>query len=202
MTSADRVARAAAARRREEGLTLVEMLAVLVLVSLLSALLIQGVGHFLGQYAATKRIHREASLAALREHWFASTVQGMVPSRLAARQFAGDASSFEGVTLQPLARRPGVPVRARWSIGGDTSNEVLYTEEQGVAWTVYASHHVGLAFEYADSARQWHARWPLAVDARERIPRLVRLVAPEGGTLWLAHLELYPEPVPNYREEF
>ena len=195
-------ARTAAARRREEGLTLVEMLAVLALVSLLSALLIQGVGHFLGQYAATKRIHREASLAALREHWFASTVQGMVPSRVAARRFVGDASSFEGVTMQPLARRSGVPVRARWFIGGDTSNEVLYTEEQGAPWTVFESHYEGLAFEYADFAREWHARWPFAIDARERTPRMVRLVASGGRTLWLARLHLFPEPVPNYREEF
>lgn len=201
MTSAER-ANAGAARRPESGLTLLEMVVVLALVSLLSALLIQGVGYFLGQYATTKRIHREASLAALREHWFASTVQGMVPSRLEARRFAGDASSFEGVTLQPLARRPGVPVRARWSIGGDTSNEVLYTEEQGVPWTVLALHHEDLAFEYADLARRWHARWPLAIDARERIPRMVRLVAPGGRTLWLARLQLFPEPVPNYREEF
>ena len=200
MTPAGR-ARAVAARRREQGLTLVEMVAVLALVSLLSALLVQGVGHFLGQYATTKRIHREASLAALREHWFALTVQGMVPSRLEARRFAGDASSFEGVTLQPLAQRSGLPVRARWSIGGDNANEVLYTEERGAAWTVFASHHEGLAFEYADSARNWHARWPLAVDAPERIPLMVRLVAAGRRTLWLARLPLFPEPVPNYREE-
>ena len=201
MTSADQAARAVAARRREEGLTLVEMLAVLALVSLLSALLIQGVGHFLGQYAATKRIHREVSLAALREHWFASTVHGMVPSRLEARRFIGDPSLFEGVTLQPLARRSGMPVRARWSIGGDDANEVRYTEERGVAWTVFASHHEGLVFEYADSTRKWHARWPLAVEPQERIPRMVRLVAADGRTLWLARLPLHPEPVVNHREE-
>ena len=41
-----------------------------------------------------------------------------------------------------------------------------------------------------------------AEDSRDRIPRMVRLVAAGGRTLWLAHLDLYPEPVPNYREEF
>ena len=66
---------------------------------------------------------------------------------------------------------------------------------------MFASHDEGLAFEYADSARNWHARWPLAVDARERIPRMVRLVAAGRRTLWLARLPLFPEPVPNYREQ-
>ena len=185
----------------QEGLTLVEMLVVLVLVSLLGTVLIQGVGFFLGQYAAAKRVHHEASLTALREHWFVSTVQSMVPSRLETRRFAGDASSFEGVTLQPLARQPGVPARVRWSIGGDGSSEVLYAEEGGAPWTVLASRHEGLAFEYADFSRHWHATWPFASDARERIPHMVRLVSESGRTLWLARLHLFPEPVPNYREE-
>ena len=188
-----------------QGLTLIEMLVVLVLVSLLGTLLIQGVGFFLGKYATAKRIHREASLATLRQHWFVSTVQAMVPSRPEARRFAGDASSFEGVTLQPLAAESGLPVRARWSIAGDDGSNVVYAQEGGAPWTVLTSDDEGLAFQYADSAGQWHDRWPLAVDSRrpppERIPRLVRLVSRAGRTLWLASLDLFPEPVPNYLED-
>ena len=189
--------------RAARGLTLIEMLVVLVLVSLLGTLLIQGGGFFLGQYATVKRVHRDASLAELRRHWFASTLQAMVPSKVEARRFAGDASSFEGVTLQALAAEPGLPVRVRWSIDGDAaSHTVVYEEEDTEPWTVLSTQGDALAFQYADSARQWHERWPVAEDARERIPRRVRLVSAGGATLWLAHLDLYPEPVPNYREEF
>ena len=189
--------------RAARGLTLIEMLVVLVLVSLLGTLLIQGAGFFLGKYATVQRVHREASLAELRRHWFVSTLQAMVPSKLDARRFAGDAAFFEGVTLQALAVEPGRPVRVRWSIGGDgDSGAVVYTEEDAAPWTVLRADDEALAFEYADSARQWHARWPVADDALERIPRMVRLVSAEGRTLWLARLDLFPEPVPNYREEF
>lgn len=190
---------------RGRGLTLIEMLVVLVLVSLLGTLLIQGLGFFLGKYATAKRVHREASLATLRQHWFISTVQAMVPSRLEARRFAGDASSFEGVTLQPLDADPGLPVRARWSIapgddGGSTA--VVYAQEDGAPWTVLVSDEEDLAFQYADSAGRWHDRWPVASDAPrpspERIPRMVRLVSDARRTLWLASLDLFPEPVPNY----
>ena len=188
--------------RAAPGLTLVEMLVVLVLVSLLGTLLIQGVGFFLGKYATVKRVHREASLATLRQHWFISTVQAMVPSRLEARRFAGDASSFEGVTLQPLAAESGLPVRARWSIGDDGASQVVvYAEEGGARWTVLTSDDEGIAFQYADQAGQWHDRWPVANDARERIPGMVRLHSTAGRTVWLARLDLFPEPRPNYRVE-
>lgn len=192
------------AARRARGLTLIEMLVVLVLVSLLGTLLVQGGGFFLGQYATVKRVHRDATLAELRQHWFASTLQAMLPSKLAVRRFAGDASAFEGVTLQALAAEPGIPVRVRWSIRAESGAQaVLYEEGRAAPWTVLRSGDGALAFQYADSARQWHGRWPLADDARERIPRMVRLVA--GGddrTLWLAHLDVWPEPIPNFREEF
>ena len=192
--------------RAVRGLTLLEMLVVLVLVSLLGTLLIQGVGFFLGKYATVKRIHREASLATLRQHWFVSTVQAMVPSRLEARRFAGGASSFEGVTLQPLAAEPGLPVRVRWSIGGaGASQGVVYAEKHGPRWTVLTSDDEGFAFQYADSAGQWRDRWPIASDPRnpprERIPRMVRLISPAGRTMWLARLDLFPEPVVNFWEE-
>ena len=188
------------------GFTLIEMLVVLVLVSLLGTLLVQGTGFFLGKYATVKRVHREASLEELRRHWFVSTVQAMVPSRVESRRFAGDAFAFEGVTLQALAAEPGLPVRARWSIdAGGASAAVVYAQEGGESWTVLASQDGGLAFQYADAAGQWHAQWPLASDGpnppRERIPRMIRLVSAAGGTLWLAGADLYPEPVPNFREE-
>lgn len=179
------------------------MLVVLVLVSLLATLLVQGAGFFLGQYATVKRIHREASLATLRQHWFISTVQAMLPSRLEARRFVGETSFFEGVTLHSLGAEPGVPVRARWSVGGgDASTVVAYSQEDGAPWTVLTLDGGTLAFQYADSGGQWHDRWPAPGGVlRERIPRMVRLISSDGRTVWLAHFELFPEPVPNYRED-
>ena len=194
--------------RRESilGLTFIEMLVVLVLVSLLGTLLLQGAGFFLGKYATVKRVHREASLAALRQHWFISSVQAMVPSRIEARRFAGDASSFEGVTLQALAAEPGLPVRARWSIDSEGASEaVIYTQEGRESWTVLASGDEGFAFQYADPTGDWHDRWPIRASfrkpPRERIPRMIRLVSTGDRTVWLARTDLYPEPVPNYRDD-
>ena len=191
-----------------QGLTLLEMLVVLVLVSLLGTLLIQGVGFFLGQYATVKRVHRDLSLTALHRHWFVSTAQAMVSSRAEAMRFVGDASSFEGVTLQSLAGEPGMPVRVRWSVGGDGESKVVaYAEGGGAPWTVLALDGETLAFQYADSAGRWRDHWPIAEGgprspAQEAIPRMIRLISEAGRTVWLAHLDFFPEPVPNYREDF
>ena len=180
------------------GLTLVEMLVVLVLVSLLGTLVIQSTGFFLGQYAALDRLQRKSSLSALREHWFASTIAAMVPSRLAARRFVGDKSAFEGVTLQPLAAASGRPVRVRWSIDGD---RVFYAERGLRPWIILGVPGSTLRFEYSDSTGGWHDSWPQE-ENRDQIPRMVRLLSSDGRVLWLAHFDLFPEPVPNYREEF
>ena len=118
------------ARWRVIGLTLLEMLVVFVLVSLVGTLLIQGAGFFLGQYDNVKRIGRDASSEALQQRWFASTVQGMVPYLSPERNFAGDSAAFQGVTLQPLGARSGIPVAARWSIlADDQGAAVVYAEQ-------------------------------------------------------------------------
>ena len=112
------------------GLTLLEMLVVFVLASLVSTLLIQGAGFFLAQYDTVKRIGREASSEALQQRWFASTVHAMVPYLAADRRFDGDSASFQGVTIQPLRARSGIPVAARWSIiAGEEGTAVVYAEQ-------------------------------------------------------------------------
>ena len=180
------------------GLTLVEMLVVLVLVSLLGTLVMQGTGFFLDQFATVERIHRDASRADLRNHWFASTVGAILPSRHAERSFVGESTYFEGVTLEPLAAASGQPSRVRWSIEGD---RVLYAENGTQPWTILVGDDTGLSFQYAGTSRQWREWWS-PDETREYTPRMVRLVSSDGRVLWLAHFDLHPEPVANYREEF
>lgn len=214
------------AHRMASGLTLLEMLVVFVLVSLVGTLLIQGAGFFLGQYDNVKRIGRDASSEALQQRWFASTVHGMLPYLSPERNFAGDAAAFQGVTLQPLGARSGVPMAARWSIVETAEGAaVIYSEQtspclsdtgdavrdpgglacpDGAAapghayWTVLESDQP-LTFQYAGLDRAWRELWPIA-GTREWIPRQVRLVTSAGQTLWTASFGLYQEPVGNPRD--
>lgn len=184
-----------------EGLTLLELLVVLVLVSLLGTLVIQGIGFFLGRYETATRAGKTTALTLLQRHWFASTVKGMVPSLGRHRRFEGRETSFEGTTLQPLVAQPGRPTRVRWSInlqeGGDSL--VVYTEEGGPTWTILTLRKPGASFEYADAAGDWHARWPLDVGSMQGIPRMVRLVS-DTNEIWVVRFEMFPQPVANFRD--
>lgn len=181
------------------GLTLLELLVVLVLASLLGMLVIQGTGFFLGRYERVARVGRAASQAVRQQGWFVSTVQGMVPSFRDNRRFEGESGAFEGLTLRPLATQSGRPTRVRWSIdtGSEGSSAVAYAEEGGVKWTVLPLPDSNVSFQYADSAGRWHDHWPLDVRSQHAIPNTVRLVSSRGRTVWIARPALFPRPVGN-----
>ncbi len=186
---------------RMRGLTLIEMLVVFVLLGLVSTLLFQGTGFFATHYEPVQRMHRDGLASGLQQHWFISTVQSLVPYGLRARRFRGDASSFQGITLQPLAAEPGMAVGARWFVDDrDGSYAVVYQEEpgsdtQGVEWTVLTSAEPGFRFQYADAGGRWHARWPVDDAPAAWLPRAIRLISPGRGPLWTARVEASATPV-------
>lgn len=185
-----------------QGLTLLELLVVVVLASFLGTLVIQGIGFFLGQYRTVIRIGRIAALTHRQEQWFVSTVRGLVPSVNENRRFKGEGKAFEGVTLSPLAARPGRPVKVRWSIDTqDGEDAVLTYEEAGeVEWTLSTLPHPDLSFQYADVSGRWRERWPFDVRSRQGIPSMVRVVADADRTVWMARPDLFPYPVVNFRD--
>ncbi len=190
---------------RAAGLTLIEMLVVFVLLGLVSTLLFQGTGFFATRYETVQRLHREGSVTGLQQHWFISTVQALVPYGRETRRFLGNADSFEGITLQPLAAEPGMPAGARWFIDErDGLQTVVYREERGpyvggVEWPVFASDEPGLRFQYADAQGQWRVRWPVEDAPLEWLPHAIRLAAPGQGTLWIARID--PSAAPLLTEE-
>ena len=190
---------------RAAGLTLIEMLVVFVLLGLVSTLLFQGTGFFATRYETVQRLHREGSVTGLQQHWFISTVQALVPYGRETRRFIGNADSFEGITLQPLAAEPGMPAGARWFIDErDGLQTVVYREERGpyvggVEWPVFTSDEPGLRFQYADAQGQWRVRWPVEDAPLEWLPHAIRLAAPGQGTLWIARID--PSAAPLLTEE-
>ena len=214
-TTAD-VASTGPNRSRPAGLTLVETLVTFVILGFLTTLILQAVGFFATRYEGVQRVHRASALETLQQNWFATTVRGLVPYGVEARRFHGDTTFFEGTTLEPLSDEPGTPVTARWSIGKDT---VDYAESpvpgaDGIVWTVRSTD--GFAFEYADSLGNWHDHWPPTAEpqsdrqgpdraapaplaiydpALDWTPTLIRMVAPDSATVWLARVEPSRRPV-------
>ena len=188
--------------RLNSGLSLLEMLVVLVLTALLSTLLIQGLGLFLSGTESVRRHSGTAAAATLPQRWFTATVSGMMPYLDPERAFTGDGSAFEGLTLASLTDEPGLPRRIRWSITAD--GLVRYAEigelgDEGLEWTILHTPGTALAFEYAGRNGGWRNLWRASPNERQWIPSQVRLVADGGRVLWLARLSLHPVPVVNFR---
>ena len=199
-------------RARPAGMSLLEMLVVFVLVSLLSVLVVQGTGFFLGGYQAAVRGNRTEAQTVLQRSWFMESLRGMVASQLAAQRFRGTAETLEGTTLQPLVAESGVPIKVRWTVRQQEGVGFALTYEEGenpetaIAWTLRleeararqrnpAANVPALAFQYADRTGAWQDAWPLPRSPREHLPSAVRLISETGETVCFVYLDLHYEPV-------
>jgi len=184
------------------GLTLLEMLVVLVLTAILAGLLVQGLGFFLGKYDAVRRLQSRSLEFSVQQRWFVDSVQNIVPLAAQDRRFEGSSAQFRGTTLAPLAAEPGTPSQFSWTIS-QTENaapEVHYSEGTEIEWLISVSRAQALSFEYADLAGTWHDRWPVSGSRPGQIPAMIRMVQESGTARWSAATALYPLPVPNFLE--
>ena len=205
---------AAAAMKRAEarcphrvrGLTLVELLVVFVLLALVSTLLFQGLGFFAAKYDTVQRWRAQGTDATLQQNWFVSTIRGLAPYGREVRRFSGNAASFAGITLQPLAGEPGMPLTARWSIeAGEGAEAIVYEEASmsgvdSVRWTILTPGETGLQFRYADSQGRWRDRWPIDAESIDWLPSSIRLITGTGRTFWQARVGASASPLVTDQE--
>ena len=192
-------------RSRAAGITLMEMLVVFIILGLVTTLLFQGTGFFAARYETVQRLHREAAVSGLQQHWFITTVQALVPYGREVRRFQGNEFSFAGITLQPLMAEPGMPADARWFIEERDGSRTVYYREgwgaqmNGVEWRVLTAADANITFQYADANGRWRSRWPLDEVPTEWLPQAIRMVMPGKGTVWVARID--PSPAPVLTEE-
>lgn len=195
-------AAASGSAARPLGLTLLEMLVVLMLLGLLSTALLQGMAFFSAKYESVQRWRQDAGQAMLRQHWFAWSVSGLAAYGLPAQRFAGDGFAFAGISLQPLAADAGLPVEARWTLSAAEGDAAIlrYQERsglsnEGVDWLIAQFEDPELRFQYADRAGRWHDLWPLPEALEDWTPKAIRLNSASEGPIWLAQLSVTPDPL-------
>ena len=194
-------AAASGGQARPLGLTLLEMLVVLMLLGLLSTALLQGMAFFSAKYESVQRWRQDAGQAMLRQHWFVWSVSGLAAYGLEARRFTGNESAFAGISLQPLVADAGLPVEARWSLGAEEGVAVLrYQERSGLSnegedWLIARFDDPELRFQYADREGRWHDRWPLPEALEDWTPKAIRLSSASEAPIWLAQVSVTPDPI-------
>src|SRR5690606_36894527 len=132
----------------------------------------------------------------LVEDWFRSSIRGL--EAVAETPFEGDASSFAGLTLQPVLASQGGAMPIRWRLDEIDGDSTLQLAE-GERTISLPLHHVeNAAFAYMDSDGAVHDRWPPALGLHENLPAsvLLRLQDDTGKTrLWAAAIVGARNPV-------
>jgi general secretion pathway protein J len=160
------------------GFTLLEMLVVLVLVTLISTLLLEGVSYVLHLRSGFLTQLEESQKGTLQEHWFRSSVSAIITAYRKDEKnvFKGEKRQFNGLTIAPLDNVTGIPSSFAWQLKYDDGVTTLYYQNsQEESWEI--AHWLGIEGHFLYRARdgEWHKKWPPFGLKMAQIPSVILL---------------------------
>lgn len=147
---------------RSAGFTLLEMMVVLLLVSLISVLLMQGFSYVIGIQERLRNQLVKIQNTELKEHWFRLVTRSFHYSRNAdGADFKGSPTELSGLVLQPLNGMPGVPTKVKWSLQEDGDQTILYYQQAAEpAVPIIQWREVQPEFRYLNTNGDFVSNWP------------------------------------------
>ena len=158
------------------GFTLVEMLVVLVLVSLISILLLDGFIYILHLRSRFLDQLDDSQTGILQEYWFRSTIAGIITDYEDGKHiFQGKSKELSGLTLAALDMKAGVPTSFAWQLQyADGITTLRYQNSQGDYWEVAKWSGDSGGFQYMSVDGQWYEQWPpLLGSPALQIPQII-----------------------------
>ena len=149
---------------RSNGMTLIELLVVMVLLSVVSALLFQGLSVGLSTYERVKKRQSEGEPIMLASRWFIDSLSGIQAELDACNQFSGSADTISAITHSPLLGSDGMVQRISWQLRSDDHGRVaLYYNQSGnslriIGWPTGSSAR----FLYRSNNGSTQEKWPLS----------------------------------------
>ena len=174
------------------GFTLLEMLVVLILVSLISILLLEGVSYVLHLRSGFLIQLEDSQKGTLQEYWFWSTVSAIVTDyRGSEFIFKGERNKFSGLTIAPLDNVTGMPSSFAWQLKQTNGVMTLqYKNSLDQSWEI--AHWLGNQghFRYMAADGKWHTKWPPFGVNTAQIPRVILLFGQRRQTpfTWIVKL--------------
>lgn len=184
------------AARHQRGLTLVEMIVVLMIAAMALALGFQSLGQWRQADAAIVGIIGEARRARLVEHWLRESVRALVP--LEEQPFAGERHRWAGVSLSPVFAGQGGSTPMEWEFRQNGPEVVLGLIEFEQTRDLPLPGVVSADFAYIDSQGGVHQQWPPASGVGDHLPAAVvaRLTHGSGRTvIWAAPIHGARNPI-------
>lgn len=184
-------------RRHAPGLTLLEMIIVLLIASLAITLGFQSLGQWKRAEDTLARAGEGMREVRSTELWWRTSVQALVPT--VVTRFQGSPTRFAGLTLSPVLAPPGGSTSIAWSLrplGRDGT--VLRLDEAGTTLDISLPDETRAQFLYAGADGKMHAQWPPALGESSDLPRsiaLVRQAASGESIVWAATVSGPLDPV-------
>lgn len=171
------------ARKSQQGLSLLEMMVVLVIVSLVSTLIIQGFGYTLGLYQRVVQIQQSHNTETLTYHWLRSSLSSLAAPKEDIHTFKGNQLELEGYSFQALQARSGIKTKIGWKLQSQGTMLKLFYSERENSFKVYQWEDVQGGFEYRDANGSWQTHWPVNEGNPKKLPEMIRLklLGPDGN---------------------
>lgn len=159
--------------RVQRGLTLLEMMVVLLVGGMAIALGFQSLGQWRRANVAMSHIGRAVQQTALISSWFEGTVRGLVP--VPETPFEGTPVRVDGVTTLPVQIHQGGATHVTWSLENIDGEAELTVSEQGRSFHTRLPGVTRAAFGFVDGEGKVHDQWPPKLGLHEDLPVLVTL---------------------------
>ena len=165
--------------RTQSGLSFLELLVVIVIVSLVSTVLVQGLGFSLSLYQQVESRRVNNHKRVLVNHWFVTSSSALVASTGEVVSLQGVGDRFAANSFNALANGAGLVTPISWQLIDDKNGSVLEYQQSGEVFILGPLEKVH-RFEYQDHGGDWHSRWPLQGVAASMLPAAVRVVDAAG----------------------
>lgn len=184
--------------RRQSGLTLLEMLVVLMIAAMALTLGFQSLGQWRRTTASISSLDQATRETTLVREWLGSSLRALVAQP--DTPFEGDAAGLSGITLQPLLAGQGGNTPIAWRIeSGDDNGLRLQLEEGDASLELPIAAATAAAFSYIDAEGTAHPTWPPALGLHDQLPAsiVLTLASEDGERLWASSIAGARNPVPR-----
>jgi prepilin-type N-terminal cleavage/methylation domain-containing protein len=164
-------------KRADRGMTLLEMLVVLTLTGMVSALLFQGYGYMLGGYQRLQNRQATEFERGLVESWWRNSLESLVPYFEDDLRFSGEDFELHGATFSPVRGVPGVATEFSWELRPAAAGTELHYLQPPFDAQLIKRWDEGeqVSFRFLDQTGNWLPRWMVKKDGRQ-LPESVQLV--------------------------
>lgn len=164
------------------GFTLIEMMVVMVIVSLLITIIMQGFGYSMGVYQRVVSQQRQAYTVVMAERWFQSTLSSQVAARPKDQGLIGSNAELTTYSFMPLIEETGLKTRIGWRLSQSKDELILAYQENQVSLTVHRWPESTGRIEYLDTETgRWIDHWPTKNPDAPSLPKAIRLVILSGS---------------------